>query len=206
MSKVFISYSHGDGDEAWKDRVVRQLRVLQGIGLEIWDDRKIGAGGDWRAEIEAAIAQCDVAVLLVSANFLTSDFILGQEVPALLQRRQEEGIRVVPLVLSPCPWTRIAWLSSIQARPKDGKALSGMSEHDAETALAALAEEIHDLGKAPPPAQVAAALGTFAQPPAAGRNVAVAAGGIAIGGDNNGINNTGTMNIFTGVDMRKKSR
>lgn len=143
MAKIFVSYSHHD--ESWKKRVVKQLQVLATEGLEVWDDRRIVAGADWEPEIAQAIAGCDVAVLLISADFLTSRFIVGQEVPPLLQRRQEQGIRVIPVILSPCPWDRIPWLNRIQARPKDGKALTGMKKHDAEVALAALAAEIADL-------------------------------------------------------------
>ena len=153
MAKVFISYSHQD--EAWKDRVVKQLGVLATEGLEVWEDRKIAAGATWADEIGSAIAGCDVAVLLISADFLTSRFILGDEVPPLLRRRQEQGIRVVPLILSPCAWTRIPWLKTIQARPKDGKPLSGMSRHDAEAALAALTGEIADF-LLPPPSKMSA--------------------------------------------------
>lgn len=143
MTRVFISYSHKD--EAWKDRVVSQLGVLADEGLDAWDDRRIGGGDDWLPEIETAIAACDVALLLVSAHFLTSKFILGQEIPALLQRRESQGIRVIPVILSACQWTRVSWLKAIQARPKDGKALSGMSKHNAESALSDLTGEIHDL-------------------------------------------------------------
>jgi len=138
--RVFLSYSHQN--ETWKDRVVKQLGVLAGEGLEVWDDRRIAAGADWEPEIERAIANCDVALLLISADFLTSRFILGQEVPVLLQRRQDEGVRVIPVILSPCAWEQIHWLGSIQARPKDGKALTGMTRHKAESALAALVREI----------------------------------------------------------------
>lgn len=100
---IFISYSHQDG--AWKDRLATRLGVLQRQGLlDPWDDRRIGAGADWRHEIEAAIERAGVAVLLVSADFLTSDFILGQEVPQLLQRRDEEGLRVFPVIVRPCTW------------------------------------------------------------------------------------------------------
>lgn len=74
---VFISYSHKD--EAWKDRLVTHLGVLQSQGLlDLWDDRRIGAGQDWHQEIEQAMAAASVAVLLVSADFLTSQFILGE--------------------------------------------------------------------------------------------------------------------------------
>jgi hypothetical protein len=119
--------------------------VLADAGLETWDDRDIAAGDDWLPAIEDAIAHCDVALLLVPRHFLTSPFIRGQEVPPLLQRRQEEGIRVIPVILSPCQWTKVPWLKPIQARPKDGQPLSGMTEHDAEAALSDLAGEVHDL-------------------------------------------------------------
>ena len=153
MTRIFISYSHQD--EAWKERVVRHLRVLEPVDVDTWDDRRIAAGTGWEEEIGNAIATCDVALLLISAHFLTSRFILGQEVPPLLQRREEQGIRVIPVIVSPCVWDRIPWLKSIQARPKDGKPLSGMSGHDADAALAALAEEIAALGDTLSPGRVA---------------------------------------------------
>lgn len=152
MAKIFISYSHQD--ERWKNRVVKHLKVLAGEGLEVWDDRSIAAGADWEPEITQAIADCDVAVLLISADFLTSRFILGKEVPPLLQRRQDQGIRVIPLILAPCAWDRIGWLRPIQARPKDGNPLTGMKKHDAESALAALVVEIAGLGARLGPAHV----------------------------------------------------
>jgi len=142
MGKVFISYSHRD--EEWKDRVVEQLGVLADEGLTIWDDRRISAGADWLPEIEVAIDGCDVALLLISTKFLNSKFCKEREVPALLARRQTQGTRVIPVILSPCQWRRIPWLEGIQAHPKDGDPLSGMSDHEAEAALSDLAGEIHD--------------------------------------------------------------
>ncbi len=129
----------------WKERVVKHLKVLAGLG--VWDDRRIAAGADWEAEIARAIADCNLALLLVSADFLTSRVILGQEVPPLLQRRQAQGVRVVPLIPSPCAWNRVPWLRAISARPKDGQPLSGMSRHAAE---AALAEQFGGTDSTPP--------------------------------------------------------
>ena len=56
-------------------------------------------------------------------------------------------MRVIPVILKPCAWSRVPWLKAIQARPKDGKVLSGMTKHKADAALAALAEEIDDLAR-----------------------------------------------------------
>ena len=138
---IFISYSHKD--EEWKDRVVMHLRVLEmEIMLDVWDDRRIEAGDDWFPEIEKAINAANIAVLLISANFLTSKFIRDEEVSRLLTRREKEGVRVIPVIVKPCAWTQVKWLSPIQARPKDGRALSAGNENQIDTDLAALAEEI----------------------------------------------------------------
>ena len=136
MGKVFISYSHAD--EKWKDRVVNQLGVLEKEKkLTVWNDRQISGGDEWLPKINRAIQECDVAILLISADFLNSGFILGQEVPKPLERRAKEGIRIIPVILWPCSWTHVAWLRGIQARPEDGKPLSSFSKAKAEAALSA---------------------------------------------------------------------
>ena len=138
---VFISYSHKD--EEWKDRLVTHLGVLQQEGLlGVWDDRRIEVGADWYPEIERAMQAASVAVLLVSANFLTSQFIIGEEVPRLLQRRAQQGVRIFPVIVKPCAWKQVSWLSRLQVRPRDGRPLSGGTEYQIDVDLAAIAEEI----------------------------------------------------------------
>jgi hypothetical protein len=141
---IFISYSHKD--EAWKDRLVIHLNVLQyHDSLEIWDDRRIGAGEDWFHEIEAALNTSTIALLLISANFLTSKFITEEEVPRLLQRRAQEGLRLIPVILEPCAWQKVPWLARIQARPKDGRPLSGGTDHQINTDFTAITLEIDSI-------------------------------------------------------------
>ena len=141
---IFISYSHKD--EAWKDRLVTHLSVLQQEGiLDIWDDRRIGAGADWYQKIQEAITRASVAVLLVSADFLTSKFILSKEIPALLERRNKEGLRIYPVIIKPCAWKQVKWLARMNLRPKDGRPILGGSEFQVETDLAAIADEIADI-------------------------------------------------------------
>jgi len=143
LSTVFISYSHAD--EAWKDRLVKHLKVLEVEGmLETWDDRRIKPGEDWFPAIEAAMEKARVAVLLVSADFLTSKFIRGTEVPRFLERRRA-GLQVIPVIVHPCAWQAVAWLAQIQCRPKDGRPLSTGRKVQVEADLAALALEIRDL-------------------------------------------------------------
>ena len=150
MAKVFISYSHED--EVWKKRLQTQLAVLEMEGLlSVWEDRQIAAGDDWKPEIEKAIDSASVAILLISAHFLSSKFIRGEEVPRMLKRRKRDGLRVIPLILKPCAWKQVSWLAPIQGRPTDNKPLSGFSEHDVDVHLCALAEEVQALIAPPRP-------------------------------------------------------
>lgn len=146
---VFVSYSHLD--EVWKDRVVKHLGSV--ATLDLWDDRRIGAGTDWRAEIETALAAASAAVLLISADFLSSTFIKGVELPTLFARRAREGVRVIPLVLRPCAWLTDPWLSTLQGRPKDGKPLAEVDDVQVERELAALAYQLHELFRTAPRAK-----------------------------------------------------
>ncbi|HYN21397.1 MAG TPA: TIR domain-containing protein, partial [Thermoanaerobaculia bacterium] len=147
---VFVSYSHKD--EVWKDRLVTHLKALELQGdLAVWDDRRIAAGDDWFPEIEEAMNRAAVAVLLVSPEFLASGFIRGTEVPHLLKRRQEGGLRVIPLFVRPSTWKAVDWLTAIQGRPKDAKALSRYRKAKADELLADLALEIRGLLTPCPP-------------------------------------------------------
>jgi hypothetical protein len=144
MSKVFISYSHKD--KKWKERPAKHLIVVELEGhYTTWDDSKIKAGKDWPREIKTALNEATVAVFLISADFLTSEFIREKEVKPLLERRQKGEVTVIPLILSHCPWKTVKWLSSIQARPFDGKPLNGKPDHEIDADLSSLAEEICSL-------------------------------------------------------------
>ena len=99
---VFISYSHAD--RAWMERLKRMMApLLRGSGqeLRLWDDSRIEAGMKWREEIETALAEAKVALLLVSDAFLASEFVMGQEVPQLLAAAKAEGVPVLWVSLSP---------------------------------------------------------------------------------------------------------
>ncbi len=146
MSKIFISYSHKD--EEWKDKLVEHLQVMELEGYcTLWDDRKIKAGDDWFPEIEKALQEASIAVLLISAHFLTSNFIREQEVPRILGRRRKEGLRVIPIIVEPCAWKTVQWLKSIQFLPRDGEPLSKGNENEIDAVLAKLAEDIAALLK-----------------------------------------------------------
>jgi WD40 repeat protein len=137
MPSVFLSYSHKD--EIWKDRLKTHLGVLE---IDAWDDRRIEGGADWFEEIQEALARASVAILLISADFLTSEFILSQEVPKLLERRSREGLPVIPVVVRTCAWKRVEWLERIQTRPTAGQALASFEGDHCDQELTKIAEEV----------------------------------------------------------------
>jgi len=66
----------------------------------------------------------EVAVCLISADYLASDFCVKEEIPYLLKRRTEQGMRLLPVLLRPCPWKFVPWLKAIQMLPRDGKTVT----------------------------------------------------------------------------------
>ncbi|HEV7474435.1 MAG TPA: toll/interleukin-1 receptor domain-containing protein [Pyrinomonadaceae bacterium] len=97
--KIFISYSHED--EEFKNELVTRLEALQRRGIvDTWQDRLIKAGDEWNKSIQEAMDDCDLALLLVSADYLSSRFIQEEEQPKLLRRREKMRLRVIPIIVS----------------------------------------------------------------------------------------------------------
>ena len=120
--KVFISYSHKD--EAFKNELVTMLAGLNRRGIvDTWQDRRIETGDEWYKSIQEAMNECDLALLLVSPDYIASRFIQEEEQPKLLQRREEMQLRVIPIIVRPCKWQSEPVLTDLQALPENGKAI-----------------------------------------------------------------------------------
>jgi len=108
--KVFVSYSHKDS--FWLERLRVHLKPLVREGkLELWDDKKISTGSDWPAEIAKALAEAHAAILLISADFLASDFITHNELPPLLAAAKHNGKLIMPLHVE---WSRFSVTASLK--------------------------------------------------------------------------------------------
>src|SRR5512146_2457258 len=86
--RVFISYAHAD--EPLREELRKYLSALEREGLvHAWDDRQILGGEDWAAEIDTRLKQADVVLLLVSADFIASDYCVGEEMKRALARNAD---------------------------------------------------------------------------------------------------------------------
>jgi hypothetical protein len=149
---VFISYSHRD--RRWLDRLIVHLKPLERAGMIVpWEDTRIRAGERWRDEIVNSMAAARVAVLLVSAEFLASDFIAKNELPPLLESARAKGLIVIPVIVSPCRYEQTPALASLQSINPPSKALSQLRKADSEEYFVKLSIQIEgalSVGKTSP--------------------------------------------------------
>ena len=143
---IFVSYAHTD--EKWLVKLQQHLKVLSKYYNEIdcWDDTKIRGGDKWREEISIAIGKANVAILLVSTAFLASDFIANDELPPILRKAEEEGTRVLPLIVSPCDYEG-SELAEFQAINSPDRTLADICDNEAavERVYLELNKEIKNL-------------------------------------------------------------
>lgn len=126
--KLFFSYSHRD--ENHRARLNLHLATLQRQGSIVeWHDRKIIAGQDWAALIDQNLVAADIILLLVSANFVASDYCYGNELKLALDRERRKEAVVIPIILSPVDWTG-APFGHLQAIPKDAKPITKWANRD----------------------------------------------------------------------------
>jgi TIR domain-containing protein len=149
-NQIFISYSHKD--EEWLERLQLNLKpFLRGSSVVAWDDKKIRPGADWKAEIDKALAATKIAVLLVSADFLASDFICQEELPYLLKAADERQVDVIPISVRPSAW-ETAPFSKRQWANEPNRPLGRLEKADREDALVKISQLIASfLPPVPPP-------------------------------------------------------
>jgi TIR domain len=117
--KLFYSYSHRD--EEHRDRLQAHLATLRRQGsIEDWHDRKILPGEIWAEKIDTKLQTADIILLLVSADFINSDYCYGRELEVALERHAVNEARVVPIIVQPVDWTGTP-ISDLQALPPDAR-------------------------------------------------------------------------------------
>ncbi|WHZ13625.1 MAG: hypothetical protein OJF52_000458 [Nitrospira sp.] len=121
--KIFISYAHEDRD--LKDELLAHLSGVRRRGLiQPWDDDLIEVGSQWHNAIVKAMKTCHIALLLISRDFLKSDFIQSIELKHLLARKD---VSIIPVIVRPCAWEEEA-IGELQVLPEQGKAVIAFSD------------------------------------------------------------------------------
>ena len=129
-----------------RDGIFRPLE-RQG-GVDIWVDRLMRGGDNWNPEIERKLRTCDIFVLLVSPNSLSSDYIVDKEI-AIIRERQANGedVHFFPLLLKPTPRIALRIVSDRNLRPRDARPLSSYSLSDSEQQMTDAADEIESIAE-----------------------------------------------------------
>ena len=127
-AKIFYSYSHKD--ETYREQLETHLSILKRNGaIQGWHDRRISAGQEWEEEINLNLEEADVILLLVSSNFLASDYCYDTETIRALEKHENKESVVIPIIIKPCLWLE-SKLSKLQSLPRDNKAISTWVNED----------------------------------------------------------------------------
>lgn len=126
--EVFFSYAHED--EELRDKLATHLSTLRRQEIiQEWHDRQIGAGQEWAGEIDRNLEAAHVILLLISADFIGSDYCMDKELSRAMERHELAEARVIPVILRPVDWEGLSF-SKLQALPTDGKPISSWADQD----------------------------------------------------------------------------
>ena len=126
--EVFFSYAHED--EKLRDELAKHLKLLKREGvINDWHDRQIMPGSQWKDQIDGHLESADIILLLVSADFLDSDYCYDIEMKRALERHEQGEATVIPIILRPVDWQG-APFGRLQCLPKDAKPVTSWTNQD----------------------------------------------------------------------------
>ena len=126
--EIFFSYAHKD--ERWQNELAKQLSNLKQQGLITdWYDRDISAGMEWANEIDDHLNTAHIILLLISPDFMTSDYCYSKEMKRAMQRHELREARVIPIILRPTDW-KGALFEKLQVLPTDGRPATSWRNRD----------------------------------------------------------------------------
>src|SRR6266487_6337291 len=143
--KIFCCYAHED--EVLLIKLKTYLGSLHRQGLiDLWHDRDISAGTEWEHEIKERLNTSEVILLLISPDFMNSDYCYGVEMHQALKRHERGEAQVIPIILRSVYWKE-APFSKLQALPTDGTPVTSSQWHDIDEAMFNVTEGIRILLK-----------------------------------------------------------
>jgi hypothetical protein len=143
-NRIFISYSHRD-EKLFQEFLVH-LKPWQDEGiLDAWTDKRLQAGQDWHSEIQQGVTSAAVAVLLISPDFMASDYIRKHEIPPLLQAAEAGELRLAPLYLRPSVMDKDHPLSRYQGLNSPNQTPAGKPKDRRDRIFASAARQLKQL-------------------------------------------------------------
>ena len=139
--EIFYSYSHKD--EELRDQLENHLTLLKRQGIITnWHDRKISGGGEWEGEIDKHLESADTILLLISSDFIASDYCYDVEMKRAMERHKAGEARVIPVILRPVAWKNSPF-GKLQAFPTSVNPVTRWEDQD--EAFADIAEGIKEV-------------------------------------------------------------
>ena len=171
MASLFFSYSHAD--EQLRDRLEVHLAQLKRDGLiDAWHDRRILAGSNLDDSISDQLETADIVLLLVSSDFINSDYCYSREMARALERHARKEAHVIPVILRACDWTSSP-IGKLLAVPTDARAVTSWPNQD--EALTDAAKAIRKVVNSLPPKNTVVPPATRLAPLASGTTATTAA-------------------------------
>jgi TIR domain-containing protein len=176
VASLFFSYSHAD--EGFRDQLETHLAGLRRQGvISVWHDRRITTGSELDEVIDSYISTVDVILLLISPDFIASDYCCEREMSRALERHEKGEARVIPVVLRPCDWHGLPF-GKLLATPTDGRPVTKWPNIDEAflnivTAIKGALEERGEKGKPSPRGRAMSAAARPLQEPVRSSNLRI---------------------------------
>ena len=130
MSAIAVFYSYSHKDEELRNELATHLTMLKRQHvIDDWHDRRITAGEEWKGEIDEHLNTCSVILLLVSSDFLASEYCYDIEMKRAMERHEAGDAVVIPVIIRSVDWTT-APFAKLQALPKDAKPVTSWVNRD----------------------------------------------------------------------------
>ncbi len=127
--EIFYSYAHED--EELRDKLEKHLSLLKRQGvISDWHDREITAGSEWANQISEYLESAQIILLLISPDFLASDYCHDVEMTRAMERHHNKEARVIPIILRPVDWEG-APFSKLQCLPRNAEPVTLWKNEDA---------------------------------------------------------------------------
>ena len=126
--RLFYSYSHKD--DLYRQELEKHLKMLQRERrIAPWSDRDIDAGDEWKRQIDDNLGKANIVLLLISIDFISSEYCYELEMRRALERHEKGEVCVIPVIVRDCDWKTTPF-AKLKALPRDGQPVADYKNMD----------------------------------------------------------------------------